>query len=195
MKCICTLSIKSAHNCIYSSKFVFLVKSKLVEILGGLAAVSVVGEEVYAAKLDIEAFFAIGIPFVSVPENKTGAMRKVLPESIGFDEHVANSQRLAVLIAGLVNRDYRLAGKAMNDTIVTPLRSEFIPCYNKLREAAFNAGGAGFAISGAGPSVIALADSETVSAEVAKAFSEVYSECGVSHLSTTAKPGQGAFIL
>ncbi len=164
-------------------------------ILGGLAVVSVFREEVSVTRLDVEAFFAVGVPFVSVPENKTGAMRRVLPESIGFHEHVANSQRLAMLIAGLVNRDYRLAGKAMDDLVVTPRRSVFIPCYEELKKAAFNSGGFGFTISGAGPSVIALAESERAATEVAKGFSEVYSECGVNHLSITAKPAPGAFIM
>lgn len=164
-------------------------------ILGGLAVVAVHGEDVTVAKLDVEAFFAVGVPFVSVPENKTGAMRKVLPESIGFNEHVANSQRLAMLLAGLVNRDYRLAGRAMDDLIVTPRRSVFIPCYKELEKTAFDSGGLGFTISGAGPSVIALAESERAAAKIAKGFSEVYSECGISHLSTTAKPAPGAFIV
>ena len=163
-------------------------------ILGGLAVVSVFREEVFVERLDVEAFFAVGVPFVSVPENKTGAMRRVLPESIGFHEHVANSQRLAMLIAGLINRDYRLAGRAMDDLIVTPRRSVFIPCYEELKKAAFDSGGLGFTISGAGPSVIALAESGQEAAEIAKGFSEVYSECGIRHLSTTAKPAPGAFI-
>ena len=164
-------------------------------ILGGLAVVSVFGGEVNAARLDVEAFFAVGVPFVSVPENKTGAMRRVLPESIDFRDYVANSQRLAMLIAGLVNRDYRLAGKAMDDLIVTPRRSIFIPCYNELKKAAFDSGGLGFTISGAGPSVIALAESEQTAAEIAKGFSEVYSECGVRHLSIATKPAPGAFLM
>ena len=43
------------------------------------------------------------------------------------------------------------------DEIVEPARARFVPCYDSVREAALASGALGFAISGAGPSMIALA--------------------------------------
>ncbi|MEM2091817.1 MAG: homoserine kinase, partial [Candidatus Bathyarchaeia archaeon] len=58
------------------------------------------------------------------------------------------------------------------------------------------AGAAGVAISGAGPSVIALVDSSKVSAEsVASAMKEAFEEVGIRSRPICARPGPGARIV
>lgn len=151
-------------------------------LLGGLTVVAAASGSMEALSLRVNATLVVGVPMVEVPEGKTGVMRKVLPSTVELGRAVANWQRLALLVASLALGNYRLAGKMMmSDEIVEPARAPYVPCYRGVKRAALEAGAFGVTISGAGPSMVALASPETAG-DVASAMGQAYAECGVEAL-------------
>ncbi len=137
-------------------------------------------------------YFAVVTPMGPVPEAKTMVMRSVLPENVGLGEAVSNWSRLAVMVAALARGDLRLAGEMMSgDGIVEPRRSRFIECYGEARRAALEAGAYGFAISGAGPSMIALAGSR---GQAERVLDAMISSCrwSAEPMAGIASPAHGA---
>jgi homoserine kinase len=59
-----------------------------------------------------------------------------------------------------------------------PRRASFVPGFAEAKAAALAAGATGFAISGSGSSVFALAASRPIAADVAKAMCEAFSLLG-----------------
>ena len=164
-------------------------------LLGGLAVVGEQDGSIVVAGIEARPHIVLGIPFNEVPPNKTREMRRVLPDTVGFKAYVHNTQRLALLLAGFAMGDYRLAGLGMDDRIVEPRRKQFVPCYEELRQAAYRAGAAGFTISGAGPSVIALAETPGSAELIARAMKEAYTSCGTPFLVVPARGALGATVL
>jgi homoserine kinase len=71
-----------------------------------------------------------------------------------------------------------------------------VPSYEEVRNAAFRAGAEGVAISGAGPSMIAIVDAAKTSASsVAVAMKEAFESGGVKCEALASKPSPGATIL
>ena len=139
-----------------------------------------------------DLYFILGIPEVTIAKAKTAFMRSVIPKTISLDLHVEASARLAALILGLMNKDRELLLKGTYDPIVEAVRSKYIPCYQQVRRKAIEAGALGVTISGAGPSMIALADNEKLARGVARAFREAYEECCITSKIIVCRPISGA---
>ncbi len=87
---------------------------------------------------------------------ETARARAVLPVSIARDEAIGQASSLAALVLGLERGDGALLGRAMRDRIAEPSRIPLYPGYQEAREAALAAGAFGVAVSGAGPTLVAL---------------------------------------
>ncbi|MEM2836076.1 MAG: homoserine kinase [Candidatus Bathyarchaeia archaeon] len=149
--------------------------------------------EVLKLKLPPNAEFAIVIPEIKVD---TRLARSVLPKQVSLSSMVYNIGRAAAFIAGIALNSIEVMGKGMMDAIIEPARAHLIPGLSHVKEAALKAGAAGVAISGAGPSVIALVDSEKVNAnEVALVMRDAFKEVGVKSKPLCAKPGCGAQVI
>jgi len=105
-------------------------------------------------------------------------MRSVLPSSVPFRSHVRDLSRAVSLLASLLSGDLRSAGKVMSDETVTPYRAPLVPCFNEVRKALMAEGAYGVAISGAGPSLIALGPEEELE-RLAAAGLRAYRLCGL----------------
>jgi homoserine kinase len=118
---------------------------------GGLVAV--VGGEVHrlpAPRVEVALFVAAD----PVP---TEAARAILPRRVSRDDAVFNAGRLALLVRALHTRRYDLLADALQDRLHQPYRARLYPWLPAAIAAALDAGGFGAALSGAGPSVVALA--------------------------------------
>lgn len=114
--------------------------------------------------------FVIAIPELTL---ETSLARSVIPKQVRLSDAVHNIAYASAFIAGIALKDVALMGRAMKDLIVEPYRASLIPGLNDVRNNAIEAGALGVAISGAGPSILALIDSEKgVEAKVAKAMKE-----------------------
>lgn len=96
----------------------------------------------------------------------TVASRAVLPESYSSEDVIANLQRVALLTASFATGRGDLVAEAMRDRMHQPYRSEVCPLLPKLLPLSGTEGILGVALSGAGPGVLVLIDSEQHSARV-----------------------------
>ena len=102
----------------------------------------------------------------------------------------------ASIVAGILSEDIGLIGRGMVDAIVEPARAHLVPGYIQVRKAALRAGAEGAAISGAGPSMIAIVDNARVRASsVAEAMKEAFKSAGVDSRAITSRPARGAIII
>ncbi|MDX1615043.1 MAG: homoserine kinase [Candidatus Promineifilaceae bacterium] len=87
----------------------------------------------------------------------TAAARAALPTTVAREDAVFNMSRLALLVSTLADGNYDLLRRAMADRLHQPYRLPLIPGMEDAFEAAYAAGAAGVALSGAGPSLMAIA--------------------------------------
>jgi homoserine kinase len=90
-------------------------------------------------------------------ELKTENLRQVLPKEINYAQAISNLSRISLLTAAFINEDYQLLKTAMDDQLHQPYRKKLIKGFDQIIETAYNNGAAGAALSGAGPTILALA--------------------------------------
>lgn len=96
------------------------------------------------------------VVFLPDAELETDAARRVVAGEFSRADAIFNASRCALLIRALAMRDYATLGDAMDDRWHQPARARLIPQAAHLMAAAREAGAAGAALAGAGPSVVAL---------------------------------------
>ena len=123
---------------------------------------------------DTQTFDLINIPtgelFISIihPDIKidTKTARKILPEKINLNSAIKQWGNIAALTHGFSVGDINLIKRSMKDYIIEPVRSKLIPSYSNIKEAALSAGAIGCSISGSGPSIFALCETENIAKKV-----------------------------
>lgn len=85
---------------------------------------------------------------------------------------VANLGNMGAFVAALYRSDLELLGRCIEDRMVEPLRVPLIPGFGEVKAAARRAGALGCSISGSGPSIFALADSDAAASRLAEAMSQ-----------------------
>jgi homoserine kinase len=111
-------------------------------------------------------------------EVETARARAVLPASVPRADAVGQASALAGLVVGLERGDGDLLRAAMVDRLAEPSRIPLYPGYARAREAALASGAWGVAVSGAGPTLLAIAP-EAGALAVGRAVVAAYSEAGV----------------
>ena len=125
-------------------------------------------------------------------EVATAKARALLPVVVARPDAVAQAASLAGLVVGLERGDGELIAAAMVDRIAEPGRVPLYPGYREAREAALEAGAWGVAVSGAGPTLVALASEERAGA-VGEAAAAAYAPAETTvHVSEV--DGEGARI-
>ena len=139
---------------------------------GGLVAATESEDgNVLIAKLRV-ADGAKAIVVIPAFELSTEKARAVLPQTYSQKDAVYNIQRSALTIAALTAGDWPLLREAMRDRIHQPYRAPLIPGFDEILALAAP-GLLGVALSGAGPTVFALAkpvDAENVGRAIANIF-------------------------
>ncbi len=127
-------------------------------LLGGVVISSLQGSEVIYKKIAVPNFKVV----ICIPDYKLSTVeaRSVLPAKVDFSDAVFNLSQMGFLITGFLTEDYELIKLALQDKLHQPYRQELVPGLNEiLSEVKKKA--LGVAISGSGPTVIALTlDSE-----------------------------------
>jgi len=121
-------------------------------LLGGLA---ICAPGVPAVRMDIPDELR-AVVFLPDAELETDAARRVVPGEFSRADAIFNASRCALLVRALATRDFATLGDAMDDRWHQPARGRLIPAASHLMAAAREAGAAGAALAGAGPSVVAL---------------------------------------
>ena len=121
------------------------------------------------------------IPTIAVPNFalSTEKARSVLPFEVSRSDAIFNISRLGLLLRGLEKGEEKWLRTALQDKIHQPYRQILIPGYKAVQKAAMEAGAYGMVISGAGPSLLALAHFQKAK-EVAAAMSEAWNAEGIA---------------
>ncbi len=121
------------------------------------------------------------VPVVAIPdfELSTQEARRVLPDVVSRADAIFNTAHLGLLVRGLEAGRGDWLRVALQDRLHQPYRQALIPGYEAVRSAAVAAGAYGLVISGAGPTLLALA-SEARSAVVAVAMATAWQEEGIT---------------
>ena len=109
----------------------------------------------------------------------TSEARRAMPRSIPIADAVTNLGSLTLLLRGLCTGDGTLIHDGMHDRIHEPYRWGLIQGGREVREAAMEAGAWGCVISGAGPSLLALAP-EAQAQDVGLAMVAAWEASGVT---------------
>ena len=112
-------------------------------------------------------------------EIKTSEAREILPREVPLKDAVRNWSNLGALVAALAKGDYDLISRSMEDTIVEPLRKSLIPKFDEVKRRSLAAGALGGGISGSGPSIFMLSNTNEAAEVVERAMRKVYSETGI----------------
>ena len=120
------------------------------------------------------------VPVVAIPdfELSTAEARKVLPTEYSRADAIFNPAHLGLLLRGLEtgNGDWLRVGTL--DRIHQPYRQTLISGYEAVRNAALATGAYGMTISGAGPTLLALA-SPSLAPEVVAAMQAAWQAVGI----------------
>jgi len=112
----------------------------------------------------------IPVAFIASDTSHTQGMRAALPASVPHHEAAAAAARAALLATAVITSDAGLLRTAMDDRLHQPYRLPLMPGTADLIAAAYEHGAAGAALSGAGPSVLAICDSPISAHSVEKAW-------------------------
>lgn len=135
-------------------------------LLGGFTAVTDDG----VVAIDAAVPLVVCLPEIVV---STRDARRVVPETVACDRHVATVGHAATLAVGMARDDPALVGQGMADSAVARARAPLVDGYDAACEAAVAAGATGATMSGAGPGVVAACrdgDRRVVAAAMVDAF-------------------------
>ncbi|MEM2103302.1 MAG: homoserine kinase [Candidatus Bathyarchaeia archaeon] len=135
------------------------------------------------------------IPKLQTQPKKTQKARAILPKAVPMEKFTHNIGHAAALAVGFARGDVKLIGSSMSDAVIEPARACMIPGYQTVKNAALKAGALGVAISGAGPSMIAIVNTHNnVAYPVMKAMKNGFKSVGVAAKAFYTQPGKGAAL-
>ncbi len=109
----------------------------------------------------------------------TSEARRVMPKNVPISDAVINMGALTLLLNGLKTGNDELIKEGMFDKLHEPYRWKLIKGGLEVKEAALQAGALGCAISGAGPSILALSKSNNGKA-VSQAMVKAWENLGIA---------------
>ncbi len=77
-----------------------------------------------------------------------------------MEQWLSQQGYLAGFVAACAADDMDMIRKTLKDVIIEPQRAEAVPCFDAVKEAAERGGALGFSLSGSGPSMFALVETD-----------------------------------
>jgi homoserine kinase len=145
-------------------------------LLGGLTvSCQLPDRSAFAVKLDWpDALrFLVLTPHYAL---STSASREALPELIPREDAVFNLQRIALLLQAVQSGNHSLLREALHDRVHQPYRQKLVPALEELL-ALDHPDLLGVCLSGAGPSIVALAERNFE--QIEKLLSDAYRKTGL----------------
>jgi len=161
--------------------------------IGGLVAVAVIENKVCWRRLPLPQ----GLHLIAVIPHfrlSTQEARSILPLQVPFKDAVFNLNRLALMLAASWEGDLKLMGQMMEDRLHQPYRLQLIPGAEEAIAAAKEAGALGVALSGSGPTLVALCHAPLP--QVGEAMARAFIRQGITASIKILRPSpEGAAIL
>jgi homoserine kinase len=157
-------------------------------ILGGLAlSRSVRPIDIVALIVTADWRLALVTPDVRI---RTKAAREVLPATSVRAMWVQQMANTAGVVHAFAIGDGELLRRALEDRYAEPHRAAFIPHFDAVKRAAIEAGAFACAISGSGPTLVAICIDDAVAHDVAAAMQAAFgSVASVARVSPIARQG------
>ncbi len=140
---------------------------------GGFTVALMEKDRTYYQKLSFpeEIKAVVAIPDFTLSTEKA---RSVLPEKIPLKDGIFNVQRASLFVSAILTGNLDLIKVAMDDRFHQPYRKNLIPGFDKVIKNALKEGALGASLSGAGPTILALATEhfEKIGNSMVKGFKE-----------------------
>ena len=125
----------------------------------------------------------------------TAMSRRALPAEVSLGIVTHQLGQVGAMVAACFTNDLELFGRSIDDRIAEPARASLIPGFGDAKRAALAAGALGASISGAGPTLFAIADGPERAAQVAAAMREAYGRHGLECTTTVTDIDQQGTIV
>lgn len=132
--------------------------------------------DIHSLPVPTELYASVVYPYVEI---LTKDSRNILSDSNSLSQTIQQTGNLGALLIGLYESDYSLIGRALEDVIIEPQRSQLIPNFAKVKHSALEQGALGASISGAGPSCFALCQGKETAQKAAQAMQTSFHEVGI----------------
>jgi homoserine kinase len=167
------LGLAGAAESVYSGAA--LLDNVAPALFGGLQMVTALGE---ARTLPFpgDLHFVVVHPELELP---TRVSRAAIPREIGLATAVEYGQNLAALVHALHTGDRALLRQSLRDPLVEPFRAALVRGFRRVNRAAWETGAWGCSLSGAGPTVFAVAEAAAAPA-VCAAMCDAFRAEGVA---------------
>jgi homoserine kinase len=128
---------------------------------------------------------------------RTARMREVLPQTVSHRDATHNVGRTAMIVAALTSGTrFDLLEAMADDRLHEPYRVAHFRQLPQLVRAARDAGALGASLSGAGSTVVALADDPAVAKQAAEAMATAAKDAGLAGRAQVTRPiGAGARVI
>lgn len=147
---------------------------------------------IYGGVTLIRSIFPLDIIQVSSPklfvtavhpqiEVKTSDARQILRKEVLLKDAIRQWGNIAGLVAGFMKNDYSLISRSLEDVIIEPVRSILIPGFNEVKTRSIEAGALGGGISGSGPSIFMLSETEETARKVEAVMQSIFNHIGIAY--------------
>lgn len=109
----------------------------------------------------------------------TADSRAVLSDTVPLKTAIQQSANLSNFILGMMNGDFDLIGRSLDDVMIEPQRAKLIPKFYDVKEAAMKAGALGCSISGAGPTIFAMSKNSLEAENIEQAMKAIYTDAKI----------------
>lgn len=145
-------------------------------LFGGLTVNCPSGDGVLTERVDVHEWPEVVLLIPEI-EIRTEEARRVLPETIPFEDAVSAVQRTTLLLEAFRSGRFELLRAAMEDPLHQPYRKHLVPGFDAILSAAYDAGAAGVCLSGSGSTILAFVQKDPHA--VAQAMHDAAAEAGL----------------
>ena len=104
----------------------------------------------------------------------TKQARAMLKTDVPLKSMVKQSANLGAFVLGMINSDFDLIKRSLQDVVIEPQRAHLIPYFYDVKDAALEQGVLGCSISGSGPSIFALSQNSIIAEKAGDAMRKIY---------------------
>jgi homoserine kinase len=159
-------------------------------LFGGIVVAFWDGEKAESIRIEPDPNLEV---LVAIPafQLATEKARGVMPKVVPMKDAVFNLSHSSLLVAALITGNLGMIRHAMKDALHQPYRAALIPGMKTLLEQAENHGALGVALSGAGPTMLALVDQRSGrKAELEGFLKETLAKEGIEAQTLWLKPSR-----
>jgi homoserine kinase len=114
-------------------------------------------------------------------EVKTSDARQILRKEVLLKDAIRQWGNIAGLVAGFMKNDYQLISRSLEDVIIEPVRSILIPGFDEVKQKSIAAGALGGGISGSGPSIFMLSETNDTALKVELVMQAIFNTIGIEY--------------